>query len=54
MEDERRLADAVRRGLVAEGFTVDLAHTGADGLHAAQETSYDAVILDMMLPKVSG
>jgi len=38
----------------AEGFTVDLAHTGPDGLHLAQETAYDAVILDIMLPELSG
>ena len=54
MEDERRLAAAVRRGLMAEGFAVDLAHNGEDGLHAAREGGYDAVVLDLMLPKVSG
>jgi DNA-binding response OmpR family regulator len=54
VEDERRLAAAVRRGLVAEGFAVDLAHNGEDGLHAAREGGYDAVVLDLMLPKVSG
>jgi DNA-binding response OmpR family regulator len=54
VEDERRLADAVRRGLMAEGFAVDLADNGEDGLHAAREGGYDAVVLDLMLPKVSG
>ena len=54
VEDEVRLAAALQRGLAAEGFTVDLAHTGPDGLHLAQETSYDAVILDIMLPELSG
>jgi two-component system OmpR family response regulator len=54
VEDEIRLASALQRGLANEGFTVDLAHTGADGLHAAQETSYDLVILDIMLPGLSG
>jgi DNA-binding response OmpR family regulator len=54
VEDERRLAAAVRRGLVAEGFAVDLAHNGEDGLHAAREGGYDAVVLDLMLPKISG
>jgi DNA-binding response OmpR family regulator len=54
VEDEVRLASALQRGLAGEGFTVDLAHTGPDGLHAAQETAYDAVILDIMLPGLSG
>ncbi len=54
VEDEVRLASALARGLMAEGFTVDVVHTGPDGLHAAQETVYDAVVLDIMLPGLSG
>ena len=54
VEDELRLASALQRGLSAEGFTVDVAHTGPDGLHAAQENGYDAVVLDIMLPGLSG
>jgi DNA-binding response OmpR family regulator len=54
VEDERRLAAAVRRGLQAEGFAVDLAHNGEDGLHLAREGDYDALVLDLMLPKLSG
>jgi two-component system, OmpR family, response regulator len=54
VEDEVRLASALQRGLIGEGFTVDVAHTGPDGLHAAQESSYDAVVLDIMLPGLSG
>ncbi len=54
VEDERRLAAAVRRGLQAEGFAVDLAHNGVDGLHAAREGDYDALVLDLMLPGLSG
>jgi two-component system OmpR family response regulator len=54
IEDEIRLASALQRGLGAEGFTVDLAHTGPDGLHMAQETAYDALIVDIMLPELSG
>ena len=54
VEDEVRLASALQRGLTAEGFTVDIAHTGPDGLHAASEMSYDAVLLDIMLPGLSG
>ena len=54
VEDERRLAGAVQRGLKAEGFAVDLAFDGDDGLHLAREGAYDAVVLDLMLPKLSG
>jgi len=54
VEDEVRLADALRRGLAADGFAVDVAHDGEDGLGKAREGSYDAVILDVMLPKLSG
>jgi two-component system, OmpR family, response regulator len=54
VEDELRLAAALQRGLSAEGFTVDVVNTGPDGLHAAQETAYDALILDIMLPGLSG
>jgi len=54
VEDEVRLASALQRGLQNEGFTVDVAHTGQDGLHAALESAYDALILDIMLPGLSG
>jgi DNA-binding response OmpR family regulator len=54
VEDEVRLADALRTGLAAEGFSVDIAHTGPDGLHLARENSYDAMLLDIMLPGLSG
>src|SRR6201982_3691675 len=54
LEDERRLASAVRRGLAAEGFVVDVAHDGVAGLHLAREGGYDALVLDLMLPGLSG
>jgi DNA-binding response OmpR family regulator len=54
VEDEQRLASAVRRGLNAEGFVVDVAYDGVDGLHLAREGGYDAVVLDLMLPGISG
>src|SRR5580693_653399 len=38
----------------AEGFVVDVAHDGVDGLHLAREGGYDAVVLDLMLPGLSG
>jgi len=54
VDDEVRLAAAVQRGLQAEGFTVDVAHTGPDGLWAATENRYDAIVLDIMLPGMNG
>ncbi|HEY0543130.1 MAG TPA: response regulator transcription factor [Actinoallomurus sp.] len=54
MEDERRMAAALRQGLLAEGFAVDLVHNGVDGLHQAREGGYDAIVLDVMLPQMSG
>ncbi|GAB3086920.1 response regulator transcription factor [Micromonospora schwarzwaldensis] len=54
VEDETRLAAALRRGLSAEGFVVDVAATGPAGLDAARHGDYDAMILDVMLPGLSG
>ena len=54
VDDERRLAAGVRAGLEAEGFAVDVAHDGTDGLWLARENPYDAIVLDIMLPGVNG
>jgi len=54
VEDEARLAAALQRGLRAEGFTVDLAADGPTGLELARDGDYDGVILDVMLPGLSG
>jgi two-component system OmpR family response regulator len=54
VEDEVRLAEAIRRGLTSEGFNVDLAHDGVDGLWKATENRYDAIVLDLMLPGMNG
>jgi DNA-binding response OmpR family regulator len=54
VEDEPRLATALRRGLVADGFSVDAVGTGPAGLAAASTGGYDAVLLDIMLPGLSG
>lgn len=54
VEDEKRLAAAVRRGLEAEGFAVDVALTGTDGDWFAQENKYDVIVLDIMLPGMNG
>jgi two-component system, OmpR family, response regulator len=54
VEDERRLAAALRRGLNSEGFAVDVALDGPQGLWMAREHPYDAVVLDIMLPGING
>jgi two-component system OmpR family response regulator len=54
VEDEARLAKALQRGLSAEGFAVDLADDGPTGLELARHGGYDAMILDVMLPGLSG
>ena len=54
VEDELRLGAALKRGLTAEGMLVDLATDGSGGLEAARHGDYDAVVLDVMLPGMSG
>ena len=54
VEDELRLGAALRRGLTAEGFLVDVVTDGPGGLEAARHGDYDAVVLDVMLPGMSG
>jgi DNA-binding response OmpR family regulator len=54
IEDERELAYALRRGLSAEGFAVDLAHDGREGLWMARTGEYAGIILDLMLPQLNG
>ncbi|WP_046494501.1 response regulator transcription factor [Streptomyces odonnellii] len=54
VEDEKRLAVSLARGLRAEGFAVDVVHDGLEGLHRAGEGVYDLVVLDIMLPGMNG
>ncbi|MFP3579073.1 response regulator transcription factor [Arthrobacter sp. SIMBA_036] len=54
VEDEKTLADTLRRGLANEGFVVDVTHDGVSGLWAATENPYDVVLLDLMLPLKNG
>lgn len=54
VDDEPRLAEGLKRGLEAEGFAVDVAHTGTDGLWLAREQEYAAILLDIMLPGMNG
>lgn len=54
VDDEIRLADGIRRGLEAEGMVVDVAHNGSDGLKLATNADYDVIVLDVMMPQMSG
>jgi DNA-binding response OmpR family regulator len=54
VEDEKALAETVRRGLTNEGFVVDVTHDGVSGLWAATENPYDVILLDLMLPLKNG
>ena len=54
VEDEERLAEGLRAGLTADGFAVDVALDGIDGLWFAREVPFDAIVLDLMLPGLNG
>jgi heavy metal response regulator len=54
VEDERRLCNIIKRGLLEEGYAVDTAYDGEDGEYLAETTPYDLIILDIMLPKKDG
>ena len=54
VEDEPRMATLLQRGLREEGYAVDVAHDGTDGLWLGTEQDYDAVVLDVMLPGIDG
>ncbi|HXF35999.1 MAG TPA: response regulator transcription factor [Actinomycetota bacterium] len=54
VEDEKRLAAGLKKGLEADGFATDVALTGTDGLWMARENPYDAIVLDIMLPGLNG
>ena len=54
IEDEVKLAEYLRKCLTEEGYVVDVAHNGVDGLHLAMEADYDLLVLDGMLPGIDG
>ncbi len=54
VEDERRLAQVVRKVLEEEGHTVDVAHDGEEGLAMALDGSHDVIVLDILLPAIDG
>lgn len=54
IEDEKKIANLLQKGLREQGYTVDLSHDGNDGLERASAQPYDAIILDIMLPGRDG
>ncbi|MDB5872535.1 MAG: transcriptional regulator [Ramlibacter sp.] len=54
IEDEKKLAEYLRKGLTENGYVVDVAHDGIDGRHLAVNGEYDLVVLDLMLPGIDG
>jgi two-component system OmpR family response regulator len=54
VEDEAKMAALIRRGLVEEGYSADVARTGEEALWMARATPYDAIVLDLMLPGRDG
>lgn len=54
IEDEKKIADFIRRGLKEEGYAVDIAYDGEQGHFLAKTSDYDLILLDLMLPKIDG
>lgn len=54
VEDEKKVAAFIKRGLEEEGYSVDAAYDGAEGVQLAESASYDLLIMDVMLPKKDG
>ena len=54
VEDEKKIADFIKRGLKEEGYAIDTSYDGEDGLFLAKTNDYDLIILDLMLPKIDG
>ncbi|WP_153503176.1 response regulator transcription factor [Cumulibacter manganitolerans] len=54
VEDEKPLAESIKRGLASHGIVVQIEHDGQSGLWAAREGGFDAIVLDIMLPRLNG
>lgn len=54
VEDEKKIADFIKRGLKEEGYAVDAAYDGEEGLFLAKTNEYDLILLDLMIPKIDG
>ncbi|MDD2468246.1 MAG: response regulator transcription factor [Desulfobulbus sp.] len=54
IEDERHLAKILKKGLEENGFIVDMCHDGEEGLYMAETNPFDAILLDILLPRMDG
>lgn len=54
VEDEKKVASFIKRGLEEEDFAVDVAYNGEEGLYMAEANPYDLILMDVMLPKMDG
>ena len=54
VEDEKKVAAFIKKGLEEETYAVDIASDGEEGLHLGEQNPYDLIILDLMLPKING
>ena len=54
VEDDKKVAGFIKKGLEEETYAIDVAYDGEDGLHFGSEGQYDLIILDIMLPKIDG
>ena len=54
VEDEPRLSRVIKKGLIEDGFAIDTAFDGEEGLYLAESETYDAIVLDIGLPKLDG
>jgi len=54
IEDEKKIADFIKRGLKEEGYAADVAYDGENGYFLAKTNDYDLILLDLMLPKIDG
>ncbi|MCL4417115.1 MAG: response regulator transcription factor [Patescibacteria group bacterium] len=54
IEDERRLSNIIKKGLLEDGFAIDQAFDGEEGLYLGESEQYDLIVLDIMLPKIDG
>jgi len=54
IEDEKKIADFIKRGLKEEGYAIDVAYDGENGFFLAKTNEYDLILLDLMVPKIDG
>ncbi|RKY89069.1 DNA-binding response regulator [candidate division KSB1 bacterium] len=54
IEDEKKVSDFIKKGLEYEGFIVEASYSGKDGINRCTDTSFDLIILDLMLPEIDG